>query len=267
MPGVASDAHQGVLSSWLIDETDAFDAAQTIAYVETSTLLLSVESGRPGVLLKTLVEPGTQVGVGMPIGVIGDRDERVPDLDTLLAELGVNGLEEVAPTPAPLAPELSEPGPEPAWEPAPAQDASRPTHDLLRTTIRVDRLERLMAGDRPVALEHLVQRAVDGAHRVLPELDPTLGPDGVRREGGIAVSYPGRYGLDESVPVVTAPEVVALSVGGVRDEPVVSGGTVVAGRVLTLTLSVDHDLVDDRLAARWLGVLAALLERPEWLHD
>ena len=48
-----------MLSSWLVDETDAFDAAQTIAYVETSTLLLSVEAGRPGVLLKTLVQPGT----------------------------------------------------------------------------------------------------------------------------------------------------------------------------------------------------------------
>src|SRR5215218_2482415 len=157
MPGVASDADHGVLSSWLIDETDAFDAAQTIAYVETSTLLLSVESGRPGVLLKTLVEPGTQVGVGMPIGVIGDRDERVPDLEALLAELGVDGLEEVARAPAPLAPELpqaaleptldgaSEPPFEPEKEPTPAPlatDAPSPTHDLLRTTIRADRLER-----------------------------------------------------------------------------------------------------------------------------
>ena len=115
-----------------------------------------------------------------------------------------------------------------------------------------------MAGDRPEPLEHLVMRAVDGAHRVLPDLAV---------DGSIAVSYPGRYGLDESVPVVTAPQVAALSVGGVRDEPVVSGGTVVAGRVLTLTLSVDHEVVDDALAARWLGVLAALLERPEWLHD
>jgi pyruvate dehydrogenase E2 component (dihydrolipoamide acetyltransferase) len=53
----------------------------------------------------------------------------------------------------------------------------------------------------------------------------------------------------------------------VRDEPVVQGGAVVAGKTLTLTLSVDHALVDDLLAARWLGVVAALLERPEWMHD
>jgi pyruvate dehydrogenase E2 component (dihydrolipoamide acetyltransferase) len=112
---------------------------------------------------------------------------------------------------------------------------------------------------------------VDGAHRVLPELAFTRGPDGVGPEetvdGNIAVSYPGRYGLDESVPVVSAPQVAALSVGGVRDEPIAAGGTVVAGRVLTLTLSVDHEVVDHALAARWLSVLAALLERPEWMHD
>ena len=252
MPGVASDVHQGVLSSWLIDETDAFDAAQTIAYVETSTLLLSVESGRPGVLLKTLVEPGTQVGVGMPIGVIGDRDERVADLDALLAELGVNGTDADAEEPAPPPP---------------------PTYDVLRTTIRADRLERLAASpeDGPLALEHLVTRAVAGAHRVLPGLNLTGGRDGVRRDeavdGGVAVSHPGRYGLDEAVPTVTAPQVAALSVGGGRDEPTVVGTGVVAGRALTLTLSVDHELVDDGLAARWLGVLAALLERPEWLRD
>ncbi len=62
MPGVANDTREGVLSSWLIEETHSFEAAQTIAYVETSTLLLSVEAGRPGVLLKTLVDPGTRVG-------------------------------------------------------------------------------------------------------------------------------------------------------------------------------------------------------------
>ena len=87
------------------------------------------------------------------------------------------------------------------------------------------------------------------------------------RGGSVAVSYLGRYGLDESVPTVAAPQVAALAVGAVRDEPVVVAGAVVAGRAMTLTLSVDHDLVEDSLAARWLGLLAALLERPEWMND
>jgi pyruvate/2-oxoglutarate dehydrogenase complex dihydrolipoamide acyltransferase (E2) component len=47
----------------------------------------------------------------------------------------------------------------------------------------------------------------------------------------------------------------------------VEGGAVVAGTVMTLTLAIDHDAVDDVTATRWLGVLAALLERPEWMLD
>jgi pyruvate dehydrogenase E2 component (dihydrolipoamide acetyltransferase) len=361
MPGVANDTHDGVLSSWLIEETHFFEAAQTIAYVETSTLLLSVEAGRPGVLLKTLVDPGTRVGVGMPIGVIGDRDEQVADLGALLAELGVNGHAETSRVSTPLAPELPEPAPTaaaaavapkpevsateepeepeeptspepPTQEPAREERAvapvgasgSRLTHDHLRTTVRAERLVALAAltgtPGVPVTVEHLVVRAVAGAHRQLPELNLTRGPDGVRREesvdvslaigtadgpvapvlrdvgarslldialltgelttqarsgrlpatepgGSIAISHLGRYGLDDSVPNVVAPHVAALAVGAVRDEPVVEGGVIVAGKTLTLTLSVDHALVDDTLAARWLGVVAALLERPEWMHD
>jgi pyruvate dehydrogenase E2 component (dihydrolipoamide acetyltransferase) len=53
-------------------------------------------------------------------------------------------------------------------------------------------------------------------------------------------------------------------VGAVRDEPVVEDGAVVAGRVMTVTLSVDHRPVDGVLAARWLGVLVELLEHPVW---
>ena len=353
MPGVTNDTREGVLSSWLIEETHTFEAAQTIAYVETSTLLLSVESGRPGVLLKTLVDPGTRVGVGMPIGVIGDRDEQVADLGTLLAELGVNGDAPTSRVSTPLAPELPEPSltaasaavaPKPevsateepeeqtSREPSPEEPPPAPirvseprlTHDHLRTTVRAERLVALAAAAGspgvPVTVEHLVVRAVAGAHRQLPELNLTRGPDGVLREdrvdvsvtigtpdgsvaavlpdvaarslhdlavlmgelttqarsgllahadpgGSIAISHLGRYGLDDSVPSVSPPHVAALAVGAVRDEPVVQGGAIVAGKTLTLTLSVDHALVDDLLAARWLGVVAALLERPEWMHD
>ncbi len=324
MPGAEADGgHEAVLASWVVDETDDFAAAQTIAYVETATLLLSVEAGRPGVLLKALVEPGDAVDVGMPIGVIADPDEHVRDLDALLAELGVNGYAVAAPTPR--LPERPPATPTPA-PPAPTATGKRakPTHDHLRATIRAERLAALAAAagtpGLPVTVEHLVVRAVAAAVRVVPEINLSRGPDGVRRSdtvdlaiaigtpdglampvlrdvsalslrdiaqlvgeltqeadtgrlhaadrgGSIAVSHLGRYGLDESVPRVTAPQVASLAVGGVRDEPVVDDGAIMAGKALTLTLSVDHDALDDVLATRWLGVLAALLERPEWMHD
>ena len=85
--------------------------------------------------------------------------------------------------------------------------------------------------------------------------------------GGIAVTNLGKYGIDDSVALVAPPQVAVLTLGVVRDEPVVEGGLVMPGKVLTVTLSIDHDHVDDFVAARWLGVLAALLERPEWMQE
>jgi pyruvate dehydrogenase E2 component (dihydrolipoamide acetyltransferase) len=391
MPDVASDDDEGVLSSWLVGERDTFAAAQTIAYVETHTLMLSVEAGRPGVLLRTLVGPGTQVDAGTPIGVICDLDERYLDLDTLLKELGVNTMAEPEPTslfepepepePAPepeagseaepepepepepgpeaepepesetprhssgpqpsfFTPELAipvfdagpavlaltqpEPEPDPEPEPEPAVRLSALTHDHLRATVRAERLLAVCAEiggiEAGASVDVLVVKAVGAVHRQLPDMNLTTGAYGVRREssvdvglivgteegfvapvvrnvgsltleslvsrahdlvtrartdrlepaetegGSIVVTNLGKYGIDESVGLVASPQVAVLALGGVRDDAVVEGGVVVAGKVLTLTLSVDHDHVDDALAARWLGVLAALLERPEWMQ-
>src|SRR5204862_7915509 len=89
MPDVAADSDEGVLAAWLVEESARFDAAQTIAYVETEDELFSVEAGRPGLLPKTLVEPGTPVEAGPPVGILGEPWEQVQDLEGVLAELGV----------------------------------------------------------------------------------------------------------------------------------------------------------------------------------
>src|SRR3954447_12711806 len=95
MPDVAAGTDEGVLAAWIVEESARFDVAQTIAYVETQDELFSVEAGRPGVLLKTLVEPGTTVEPGTPIGILGEPSEPLEDLERLLAELGVAGRERV----------------------------------------------------------------------------------------------------------------------------------------------------------------------------
>ena len=230
MPGVATDAREGVLSSWLIDETDAFDAAQTIAYVETSTLLLSVEAGRPGVLLKALVEPGTHVDAGTPLGVIAERDEALPDLDTLLHELGVDSArhathraepEPGTPDPGPTDPFVTEPPTQPSWfeqepeGPAPGHEHQLPalhartprlTHDHLRVTVRAEKLVDActQAGlpGGPLAIEHLVVMAVAAAHSQLPDLNLTHRHDGVRRETTVDVGLAVRAADGLVVPVL-----------------------------------------------------------------
>jgi pyruvate dehydrogenase E2 component (dihydrolipoamide acetyltransferase) len=82
-------------------------------------------------------------------------------------------------------------------------------------------------------------------------------------EGGtISVTNLGMYGVEEFAAIINPPHAAILAVGAVRDEPVVEDGAVVPGKVMTVTLSVDHRPVDGVVAARWLAVLKELLERP-----
>jgi pyruvate dehydrogenase E2 component (dihydrolipoamide acetyltransferase) len=80
--------------------------------------------------------------------------------------------------------------------------------------------------------------------------------------GSISVTNLGMYGVEEFAAIINPPQAAILAVGAVRDEPVVEDGRVVPGKVMSVTLSVDHRPVDGVLAARWLGVLVDLLEHP-----
>ena len=89
MPEVAANATAAVLAEWLVAENAEFAAADAIATVETEKAVVDVEAEDAGVVLKTLVAPGSQVEVGAPIAVLGAPGEAVDDLDRLLVELGV----------------------------------------------------------------------------------------------------------------------------------------------------------------------------------
>jgi pyruvate/2-oxoglutarate dehydrogenase complex dihydrolipoamide acyltransferase (E2) component len=293
MPDVAADADEGVLSAWLVEESARFDAAQTIAYVETADELFSVEAGRPGLLLKTLVEPGTRVEPGTPIGILGEPGEQVEDLEGVLAELGLVRRQRVAAAssvearmaghraelpPLTLSPTVEEGAPARSsvveeGAPAPVSKPADPDlhHHYIRARVRVDRLAALSARlerDRPDSgVLDLVARSVVAAHRQVPQIGVARISEDKTAQAGIPVTYPGRFGVEEAAAVVPNGQVAALAVGAVRDEPVIDAGAVVPGKVMTLTLSVRAGRVDDVQASRWLAVLVALLERPEWLID
>jgi pyruvate dehydrogenase E2 component (dihydrolipoamide acetyltransferase) len=80
--------------------------------------------------------------------------------------------------------------------------------------------------------------------------------------GTISVSNLGMYGVEEFAAIINPPHAAILAVGAVRDEPVVEDGAVIPGKVMTVTLSVDHRPVDGVIAARWLAALRELLENP-----
>jgi pyruvate dehydrogenase E2 component (dihydrolipoamide acetyltransferase) len=62
------------------------------------------------------------------------------------------------------------------------------------------------------------------------------------------------------LPLVWGGQAAAAAAGGVRDVPVIRGGEVVAGRLMTLTLACDHRILYGPLAARFLARIKELLE-------
>lgn len=83
--------------------------------------------------------------------------------------------------------------------------------------------------------------------------------------GSFTVSNLGMFGIESFTAIINPPQVAILAVAGIKDEPVVRGGQVVAGKVLRLTLSADHRAVDGADAAAFLKTLRELLEAPAGL--
>jgi pyruvate dehydrogenase E2 component (dihydrolipoamide acetyltransferase) len=69
----------------------------------------------------------------------------------------------------------------------------------------------------------------------------------------------GIYGT----PIINHPEVAILGIGRIRERPVVRDEKVVIRRILPLSLSFDHRVVDGAEAARFLNTVIARLEDPD----
>jgi pyruvate dehydrogenase E2 component (dihydrolipoamide acetyltransferase) len=80
------------------------------------------------------------------------------------------------------------------------------------------------------------------------------------------VSNLGMYGMTAITPVINPPQAAILGVGAIRETLVrAADGAIVDRRLLTLTLSGDHRILDGAQAARFLGDIRALLEDPAGL--
>ncbi|WP_412067298.1 dihydrolipoamide acetyltransferase family protein [Rubrivirga sp. IMCC43871] len=72
----------------------------------------------------------------------------------------------------------------------------------------------------------------------------------------------GMFGISEFTAIINPPNACILAIGAIRDIPVVKEGAVVPGKVMTLTLSCDHRVVDGASGAAFLGDVKAMLETP-----
>ncbi|MCU0199994.1 dihydrolipoamide acetyltransferase family protein [Levilactobacillus brevis] len=84
--------------------------------------------------------------------------------------------------------------------------------------------------------------------------------------GSITISNVGSIGGGWFTPVINQPEVAILGVGRIEKAPYVNeDGDIAVGRMLKLSLSYDHRLIDGALAQNALNELKALLHDPEML--
>lgn len=80
--------------------------------------------------------------------------------------------------------------------------------------------------------------------------------------GTFTVTNLGMYGVDYFTPVINSSQSAILGIGRIRDEPVVLDNKLVAGKVLSLSLTFDHQVLDGAAAARWLESLSTAIENP-----
>jgi len=68
-----------------------------------------------------------------------------------------------------------------------------------------------------------------------------------------------------SVPMITPPEVAILAIHMIKDWPVIVDGQVKVGKVLPISLSFDHRVVDGAEAVKFANAVMKYLEDPEFL--
>jgi len=83
--------------------------------------------------------------------------------------------------------------------------------------------------------------------------------------GTFTVSNLGMYGVDSFTPVINPPEAAILGIGRSLQKPVVLAGQMAIRKMMTLSLSFDHRIIDGAEAAKLLDDIARFLEKPNSL--
>jgi pyruvate dehydrogenase E2 component (dihydrolipoamide acetyltransferase) len=84
--------------------------------------------------------------------------------------------------------------------------------------------------------------------------------------GTFSISNMGGFDIVENFTAIINPgQGGIIAVSAVQEVPVVRNGEIKVGKVMKITLSVDHRIIDGVMAANFLGTLKATLEQPTGL--
>ena len=80
--------------------------------------------------------------------------------------------------------------------------------------------------------------------------------------GTITITNIGVFGIDAGTPILNPGEAAILAMGAIRSQPWEYRGQVALRKVLTLSLSFDHRLVDGEQGSRFLADIGSILADP-----
>ncbi len=76
------------------------------------------------------------------------------------------------------------------------------------------------------------------------------------------ISNLGMFGIEEFTAIINRPDACILAVGGIMDKAVVKDGQITVAKMMNLTLSCDHRIVDGVTGSKFLLTLKQYLEEP-----
>ncbi len=82
------------------------------------------------------------------------------------------------------------------------------------------------------------------------------------KDGTFTITSFGSIGGYFAVPVINYPQSAILGVGRIADKPVIKDNSVVPGKIMPISMSVDHRIVDGGEVARFLNDVLELLREP-----
>jgi pyruvate dehydrogenase E2 component (dihydrolipoamide acetyltransferase) len=80
--------------------------------------------------------------------------------------------------------------------------------------------------------------------------------------GGFTISNLGMYGIKDFAAIINPPQGAILAIGAGEQRPVVKNGALAIATVMSVTLSVDHRVIDGAVGAEFLAAFKPLIEDP-----
>ena len=115
----------------------------------------------------------------------------------------------------------------------------------------IRRADKMSLAEISQARTELAQRARDGKLSL-----------GEMKGSTFTLSNMGMLGIDQFDAILQPPEAAILAVGRLADRAVVRDGQIVIRPIMTLTLSIDHRVLDGAIGARFLQSLKNYIENP-----